>query len=74
MGYSPRWLKFKEELGGIKLVDAEKFPSFHEWATKFVEIPIIQEHIPMPEDLINYVNTAGLAKTILGSAAMANKK
>ena len=74
VGSLPNWLKFMEELSGIKLFDAEKFPSFHEWATKFVEIPIIKEKIPMPEDLINYVNTAGLAKTILGSAAMANKK
>jgi glutathione S-transferase len=73
VGYLPNWLKFKEELGGIKLVDAEKFPSFHEWAKKFVEIPIIKEKIPMPEDLINYVNTSGLAKTIRGSA-MANNK
>ncbi len=73
VGYLPNWLKFKEELGAIKLLDAEKFPSFHEWAKKFVEIPIIKEKIPMPEDLINYVNTSGLAKTIRGSA-MANNK
>ncbi|KAK7844523.1 glutathione s-transferase u8 [Quercus suber] len=73
VGSLPNWLKFLEELGGIKLVDEEKFPSFHEWSKKFVEIPIIKEKIPMPEDLIKYFTTSGLAKTILGSALANNK-
>ena len=61
VGSLPNWLKSLEELGGIKLVDAVKFPSFHEWSKKFVEIPIIKGKIPMPEDLINYFTTSGLA-------------
>ncbi|KAM3703140.1 hypothetical protein ACJW31_04G073900 [Castanea mollissima] len=73
VGSLPNWLKFLEELGGIKLVDAEKFPSFHEWSKNFVEIPIIKEKIPMPDDLINYFTTSGLAKTIRGSALANNK-
>ncbi|KAF5469108.1 hypothetical protein F2P56_013204 [Juglans regia] len=60
VGSLPNWLEFIEELGGIKLVDPEKFPSLHAWAQNFFEIPIIKERIPMAKDLINYCKTYGL--------------
>lgn len=60
VGSLPNWLEFIEELEGIKLVDPEKFPSFHAWAQNFVEIPIIKERIPKAEDLINYFKTSGI--------------
>jgi glutathione S-transferase len=47
-----------EEAGGVKLLDAERFPSLHKWAQNFIEVPVIKECIPPREQLLNYFNTS----------------
>ena len=54
MGWIPLCLDIIEEVGGMKLVDAEKFPSLLEWAQNFTEIPLIKERLPPRDALFNY--------------------
>ncbi|GAV66480.1 GST_C domain-containing protein/GST_N_3 domain-containing protein [Cephalotus follicularis] len=51
-GWIPHLLNVIEEVGGMKLVDAERLPSLHEWAHNFIQIPLIKECIPPREDLV----------------------
>ncbi|CAK7349638.1 unnamed protein product [Dovyalis caffra] len=54
MGWIPHWLNVMEEVGGMKLIDAEKFPILHEWTQNFFEIPLIKECLPPRDALVNY--------------------
>ncbi|KAJ6411323.1 hypothetical protein OIU84_007978 [Salix udensis] len=54
LGWIPLCLDIVEEVGGMKLVDAEKFPSLLEWARNFAEIPLIKERFPPRDALANY--------------------
>ncbi|KAJ6687343.1 GLUTATHIONE S-TRANSFERASE [Salix koriyanagi] len=54
LGWIPLCLDIMEEVGGMKLVDAEKFPSLLEWAHNFAEIPLIKERFPPRNALANY--------------------
>ncbi|KAG5229830.1 glutathione S-transferase [Salix suchowensis] len=54
LGWIPLCLDIVEEVGGMKLVDAEKFPSLLEWAHNFAEIPLIKERFPPRNALANY--------------------
>ncbi|XP_059639538.1 probable glutathione S-transferase [Cornus florida] len=54
VGWMPFWLDFMEEDGDMKLLDAQKFPSLHEWAQNFIQIPLIKECLPPREKLVNY--------------------
>ncbi|XP_049411754.1 probable glutathione S-transferase [Solanum stenotomum] len=54
MGWKTLWLSAMEEVGNVKLLDPEKFPSLHQWAENFKEIPIIHESMPQQETLVNY--------------------
>lgn len=56
MGWIPLWLNVMEEAGGMKLMDAQKFPSLHEWTQNFIEIPLIKECLPPRDALVNYFN------------------
>ncbi|CAK7349640.1 unnamed protein product [Dovyalis caffra] len=56
MGWIPLCLDVMEEIGGMKLVDAKKFPSLLEWAQNFIEIPLIKERLPPRDALSNYLN------------------
>lgn len=53
-GWIPHWLSVMEETGGIKIFDAERFPSLHEWAQNFIEIPLIKECLPPRDVLVNH--------------------
>jgi glutathione S-transferase len=57
-GWIPHWLNALEEAGGMKLLDAEKFPSLHEWAQNFIQIPLIRECIPPRDKLLEYFNAS----------------
>uniref|UniRef100_A0A2N9I0D6 glutathione transferase n=1 Tax=Fagus sylvatica TaxID=28930 RepID=A0A2N9I0D6_FAGSY len=57
-GWIAHWLSAMEEAGGVKLLDAERFPSLHKWAQNFIEVPVIKECIPPREQLLNYFNTS----------------
>jgi glutathione S-transferase len=54
MGWIPLWLNVMEEAGGMKLMDAQKFPFLHEWTQNFIEIPLIKECLPPRDALVNY--------------------
>ncbi|KAM3232652.1 glutathione transferase GST 23 isoform X1 [Capsicum annuum] len=54
MGWKTLWLNAMEEVGIMKLLDPEKFPSLHQWTENFKQIPIIQESMPPQESLVNY--------------------
>ncbi|KAH0666617.1 hypothetical protein KY285_027823 [Solanum tuberosum] len=54
MGWKTLWLSAMEEVGNVKLLDPEKFPSLHQWTENFKEIPIIHESMPQQETLVNY--------------------
>ncbi|XP_048138148.1 glutathione transferase GST 23-like [Rhodamnia argentea] len=53
-GWISHWLGVLEEAGGLKILDAERFPSLHEWAQNFAEIPPIKECLPPRDMLVNY--------------------
>ncbi|XP_062158959.1 probable glutathione S-transferase [Alnus glutinosa] len=57
-GWIPHWLNVMEEAGGMKLLDAEKFPLLHEWAQNFIQIPLIRECIPPRDKLLEYFNAS----------------
>lgn len=42
-----------EQVGEMKLLDAEKFPSLHEWSQNFIKIPLIKEALPPREKLVD---------------------
>ncbi|KAL3716298.1 hypothetical protein ACJRO7_007976 [Eucalyptus globulus] len=60
-GWIPHFLGVLEEAGGMKIIDAERFPSLHEWAQNFNEVPLIKECLPPRDMLLNYI-TASLSK------------
>ncbi|KAI3421580.1 uncharacterized protein J3R85_012085 [Psidium guajava] len=54
IGWIPHSLSVLEEIGGMKILYAKRFPSLHEWAQNFVEIPLIKECLPPRDMLLNY--------------------
>ncbi|KAG5563062.1 hypothetical protein RHGRI_005718 [Rhododendron griersonianum] len=54
VGWIPLWLGIMEQIGEMKLLDAEKFPSLHEWSQNFIKIPLIKEALPPREELVDY--------------------
>ncbi|KAK6925347.1 Glutathione S-transferase, C-terminal [Dillenia turbinata] len=46
MSWIPRWIDCMEQVGNMKLLDAKKFPSLHQWSQNFVEVPTIKEVLP----------------------------
>ncbi|CAL9031651.1 unnamed protein product [Prunus brigantina] len=58
LGWIPHWLNTMEEAGGMKLLEAERFPSLHEWGQNFIQIPLIKECLPPREKLVNYLNAS----------------
>lgn len=44
----PLW----EEIGSFQVLDPQKFPVITEWKTKFLNHPLIKEHLP-PRDRLN---------------------
>ncbi|XP_058107702.1 probable glutathione S-transferase [Magnolia sinica] len=53
MGLIPCWLPIWEEVLGMKLVDAETFPSLHAWVENFLEVPIIKESLPPRDEMLH---------------------
>lgn len=54
VGWIPRWLPAMEEVGEMKLLDAERFPCLHAWAENWVDLPIIKERLPPLESVVEY--------------------
>ncbi|KAG5563063.1 hypothetical protein RHGRI_005718 [Rhododendron griersonianum] len=53
VGWIPLGLGVMEQVGEMKLLDAEKFPSLHEWSQNFIKIPLIKEALPPREKLVD---------------------
>lgn len=69
-GWLAHWLNVMEEVGGMKLLNKETFPSLHQWCLNFIHTPIITKSIPSRENLLEYLK--GSLRYYLSLAA-ANK-
>ncbi|XP_004299557.1 PREDICTED: probable glutathione S-transferase [Fragaria vesca subsp. vesca] len=58
LGWIPHWLNTVEEVGGMKLLEAERFPCLLEWGQNFIHTPFIKECIPQREKLIEYLSAS----------------
>ncbi|KAK6925346.1 Glutathione S-transferase, C-terminal, partial [Dillenia turbinata] len=54
MGWISYWLNVMEEVGDMKLLVADKFPSLHEWTQNFAQVPLIKECLPPRDKLVEY--------------------
>ncbi|XP_048329692.2 glutathione transferase GST 23 [Ziziphus jujuba] len=54
-GWLAHWLNVMEEVGGMKLLGKESFPSLHQWCLNFINNPIIRKSIPSGENLVKYL-------------------
>lgn len=54
IGWTSLWLNAMEEVGGMKLLVPEKFPSLSEWTQNFIRVPAIQDSLPPLENVVNY--------------------
>lgn len=54
MGWTSLWLPAMEQVGGMKLLDSDRFPSLCEWTQNFVQVPAIHECLPPKENAVNY--------------------
>ncbi|XP_045833024.1 probable glutathione S-transferase [Trifolium pratense] len=51
-GCLSHWLEGLEEIVGIKLIEANKFPRLHAWIQNFKQVPLIKENIPDYQKLL----------------------
>lgn len=45
-GCLSHWLEGLEEIVGMKLIEAKKFPKLHAWIQNFKQFPLIKENLP----------------------------
>ncbi|KAH8500129.1 hypothetical protein Peur_042033 [Populus x canadensis] len=48
------WLKIMEEIVGIKVFEAHKFPRLHEWIENFKQLPAVKENLPDWDWIVSY--------------------
>ncbi|KAK7392950.1 hypothetical protein VNO78_21400 [Psophocarpus tetragonolobus] len=53
-GWMCHWLSVLEELGEMELLNAERFPSLHEWSHNFIQTAPVKDCIPPRESVIEY--------------------
>ena len=53
-GWIHHWLNVIEEVGCMKLVDAQRFPLLHQWAEDFIGTPLIKECLPPRDKVVEY--------------------
>ncbi|XP_026404683.1 probable glutathione S-transferase [Papaver somniferum] len=49
------WLGAIEEVVGVKISEAHKFPKFHEWIESFKQVLLIKENLPNYHNLLDYL-------------------
>ncbi|XXG50623.1 hypothetical protein AAC387_Pa02g4594 [Persea americana] len=54
LGWIPQWLPVMEEVSGVKLLDADAFPSLYAWAERFLKVPFIKEKLPPSDRMLVY--------------------
>ncbi|KAK3005088.1 hypothetical protein RJ639_015541 [Escallonia herrerae] len=57
LGWIPLWTSVMEEVGDMKILDEETFPSLHEWAKSFIRVPLVKSCMPPREEFFNYVQS-----------------
>ncbi|KAI3965108.1 hypothetical protein MKX01_014039 [Papaver californicum] len=50
------WLGAVEEVLGVKVLDADKFPKFHAWTERFKQVPVIKDNFPSYNELVSFFN------------------
>ncbi|KAI3961758.1 hypothetical protein MKW92_023804 [Papaver armeniacum] len=48
------WLEAIEEVVGVKIFGADKFPKFHEWTESIKQVLVIKENLTKYTDLLDY--------------------
>ncbi|XP_011029706.1 PREDICTED: probable glutathione S-transferase isoform X2 [Populus euphratica] len=48
------WLKIIEEIVGVKVFEAHKFPRLHEWIEHFKQLPAVKENLPDWDWIVSY--------------------
>ncbi|KAG6764622.1 hypothetical protein POTOM_032100 [Populus tomentosa] len=48
------WLKIIEEIVGVKVFEAHKFPRLHEWIENFKQLPAVKENLPDWDWIVSY--------------------
>ncbi|KAM4127532.1 hypothetical protein ACJW30_02G097100 [Castanea mollissima] len=51
-GQIAQWLGVIEDIVGVKLLEAHKFPRLHAWIKNFKEVPIIKENLPDRDEMM----------------------
>ncbi|XP_043692829.1 probable glutathione S-transferase [Telopea speciosissima] len=51
VGWIAYWLEMVEEAACFKVSNSKKFPSLHSWMNNFLEVTVIRENLPSPDDL-----------------------
>ncbi|MCL7042508.1 hypothetical protein MKW94_000806 [Papaver nudicaule] len=41
-----RWFGAMEEVAGVKLLEANKFPKLHAWTERFKQVPVVKNNLP----------------------------
>ena len=54
IGWVPLGHSVVEEVGEMKVFEAEKFPCLHEWSKNFMDIPLVKECLPTRESIVEY--------------------
>ncbi|MCL7047997.1 hypothetical protein MKW94_017429 [Papaver nudicaule] len=48
------WLGAVEEVLGVKILEANEFPRFHEWTGRFKQVPVIKDNFPSFDELVGF--------------------
>ncbi|KAI3850781.1 hypothetical protein MKW98_030841 [Papaver atlanticum] len=48
------WLGAVEEVVGVKVLEANKFPKFHGWTERFKQVPVIKDNLPDYDELVSF--------------------
>jgi glutathione S-transferase len=51
-GQIAQWLGVIEEVVGVKMLEAHKFPRLHAWIKNFKEAPVIKENLPDRDEML----------------------
>lgn len=57
-GRLPHWLNVMEEMGGMKLLTRERFPSLYEWSQNFINIQLSGQCIQARENVVEYLKSS----------------
>ncbi|KAL3529221.1 hypothetical protein ACH5RR_008543 [Cinchona calisaya] len=54
VGWMTHWLSVMEEIGGMKLLDQDRYPALKKWTEDFIQVPAILESTTAREVVFNY--------------------